>query len=164
VSKPAIAVVVNLPGEHRRTIALRCAVANDQGYITRTWVASMLGDLRDHASRKIREANTMVDRLLDDPATRLLVACEPRDPDRIIGWIAYAIVPGARTLHYVNVRAIDRKQGIGGLLIARAGLGKKQSAPLLYTCRGPAEAWAKAKRPDAQKVDAWEYLEQGEVS
>lgn len=63
-----------------------------------------------------------IDRLLDDPRTKILVAHPINSPDVIRGWVAYAKIPGARVLEFVLVRKDWRGQGIARDLLTRAGL------------------------------------------
>lgn len=141
----------------KRTVGIRPAREGDQSYVARTWVASVL----DHGMRPkpgaVAEVNRLIDLLLDEPATKVLVACEPSNDDRIVGFVAYQLHRGARCLLYVCVRHGDRKQGIATLLLGEAGLYANGS-PLLYLFDGPASVWAKAKRPDAVKVEPQRYL------
>jgi len=135
-----------------RDVAFRFATEDDQSYVARTWVASVAGG---HANLRhaMRETNRQVDRLLDDRATRVLVCCEPDDHRRILGWIASAGGVVA-VLLYVNVRAEDRRQGIGAELARRADVGDRP----VFLFRGPSADWMVARHPKAVHMTAEEYL------
>jgi ribosomal protein S18 acetylase RimI-like enzyme len=137
-----------------RRVFVRPARADDQSYVARTWVASVLdGDRVHHRPGDVPQLNRQVDHLLDDPLTRILIACPGEDQTRILGFVAYA----GRTLLYVCVRSADRKNGIGRALMREAGLGVN-GKPILYVYDGPAARWARDKRPDAVKTTLEEHL------
>lgn len=140
---------------NERSVGFRFANGDDQAYIGRTWVASVVGDGHAADRHAFRDTNDLVDRILDEATTHILVCCEPADRKRIIGWIAYTtgIVP---VLLYINVRHHDRKQGIGRELFRRAGLDEARQ--LAYLWAGPSAEWAKQKRPNAVHISPNEYL------
>lgn len=84
---------------------IRPAIATDQAYVAATWV------------RNSRADNSLVDRLLDDARTRILIA---EEHDRIIGWLAYCARP--RVLEYCYVRAPRRRERIASRLLEAAGM------------------------------------------
>lgn len=112
------------------SVSIRGPRPTDQSYIANSWVSSIAGP-RGQWGAKERTLNTQVDRLLDDPRTKLLVAVEPDDDDRIVGWVAFARIPGARVLEFLLVRKQRRGEGIAKQLLECAELLGK-GAPL--TC------------------------------
>jgi len=112
------------------SVRIRGARGRDQAFVAATWAFS----LRDAGWRRSK-ANEIVDRLLDDPACRLLCACDPEEPDRLVGWIAAATLPAARLLLYAYVRDKHRRGGIGSLLLRSAFADA--SKPLYHVLRGP---------------------------
>lgn len=86
-----------------------------------SWISSLAGPKRDWGSAE-QHLNVTIDRLLDDPRTKVLIACEVNQSDRIVGWCAYAKIPGARVLEFILVRQQRRGQGIARDLLTRAGL------------------------------------------
>lgn len=115
---------------HPANTIIRPVSRSDQGYVTATWWRSMLGANR--APHRRRRLNDQIDRVLDDPTTRALVA---ERGDRILGWIVYASAPAMRVLHYAYVRDEERGQGVCQRLINAAWPGS--SARLVLTCQGP---------------------------
>lgn len=102
-------------------INVRPARSSDQAYVANSWVSSIVGP-RSQWGDKGAVLNSQVDRLLDDRRTKVLVACEPSNHEKIIGWIATARVPGARVLEYVHVRRHRRREGIATQLMRSAEL------------------------------------------
>ena len=100
------------------SIVIRPPRSTDQAYVTNSWVSCIVKD------RKYRPqlANVIVDRLLDDPRTKLLIACEPQDSDKIVGWIAFASMPGTGVLEFVLVRHQWRNQGMAAHMMRAASL------------------------------------------
>ncbi len=138
-----------------RSILLRLPVADDQAYVAKTWASSLLsvGMPRNEA---VAEVNRTVDELLDDKATALRIACEPLEPARIVGWIAWAKIPACSVLLYVNVRKADREQGIGRELAKAAGLDNAARIGFLFD--GPAASWLVGKATRATKIEPRSYL------
>ena len=135
-----------------RKLRIRFAKPGDQSYVARTFVASV-AEAHKLDTQAVRALNAQVDRLFDDPVTRILVAVEPADDKRIVGFIVFA----RRTLLYVAVRNTDRCEGVATALVHAAGLGVNGS-PVLYVFEGPSALWALAKRPDAVRVSLEEHL------
>lgn len=76
--------------------------------------------------------------ILQEPDTRVIVACDGASPDIILGWVCYT--PGVPTLHYVYVRREHpvtkeplRRRGLGDILVAAAGV--RPDGVLVFTCR-----------------------------
>ena len=100
------------------TISVRPARSTDQAYVAASWVACLAP--KERSSRAFAELNLTVDRLLDDQRTQVLVACEASDSDRIVGWCAFATIPGVHVLEFVLVRNQRRREGIATQLLVRA--------------------------------------------
>lgn len=141
--------------DHRnRRVGVRRGRADDQAYVARSWVSSVLDGYGVwHQKDAIANLNREVDRLLDDPLTKVLIACPDEDDGFIVGFVVYA----NRTLLYVKTRNEDRKRGIAKLLLGEARL-LANGKPLLYVYEGPSAKWAASKRPDAVKISLEEHL------
>lgn len=135
-------------------VVLRTPRPTDQSYIASTWTHSLVS--HDKANRK-SETNQLVDKLLDDPSVRLLVACEPTNTDQIDGWLCYTPTPRALVVHYVYVRDKMRRRGIARAMLAKA-MGAKTSARLAYTMIGPSSSVLLTKWSDAVHVPIREFL------
>lgn len=130
----------------------------DQGYIASTWADSItLGNVRWDKKRAARSGlNVVIDRLLDDPAVRILIASEPTKTDAILGWLCYTPLPASRVVHYVYVREKIRHRGIGAALYRKAW--PEDRGKLVYTMRGPdAESLVQRYR-DAIYLPVEEFL------
>lgn len=119
------------------SVFIRRPRPTDQGYIASTWVDSItLGNRAGRGERRPRsDANVIVDRLLDDPAVRILVAAEPTRTDLILGWICYTPMPASKIVHYIYVRDKQRRRGIASALLRKAFEGK--AGKFVYTMHGP---------------------------
>jgi GNAT superfamily N-acetyltransferase len=96
---------------------------------------------------------TTIDRLLDRADTRALVA---DTADRIVGWLVWTPIPGAPVLHYVYVRASERRHGVARALADRAGLDT--SSPVVYLFGGPDRRWLLQKAPRSVSMSADNFL------
>lgn len=114
-------------------VIIRDPVRSDQQYIASTWYRSALGHKR--AAHRRRKINALIDRVLDHEDTQILVAAAIDDPERIIGWLAYATTPIMRIVHYAYVREGWREQGIARRLVVAAWPDGR--ARMVLTCRGP---------------------------
>jgi GNAT superfamily N-acetyltransferase len=123
----------------------------DQSYIAATWVSSLI-QVRGNTKS---ESNAIVDRMLDDPAVRLLLAVEPGSIDTILGWICYTPMPRAQVLHYVYVRDKLRGRGIARALHDKAW--SVDTGKLVHTLRGP-DADSLLKRFPAIHLPITEFL------
>jgi len=148
----------------KSVFATRPAVVDDQGYVCKTWVESVLDNDHCHRATDARKRlNLLVNRLLDDPATVVRIAYDPdedRNPDEdheILGWIAYSAVGCGRTLLYINVRHQHRRQSIATMLANAAGFDD-ECATVTYLFDGPSARWLKPKWPHAIKVEPELYL------
>lgn len=93
-----------------RALSIRPAWPEDQAFVAATWAEQLS---RGHHA----DANATVDRILDAPSTRILVACDGR---RIVGWLAYAAIPRVRAVLFAYVRRNDRLQGVARELVDAA--------------------------------------------
>lgn len=136
-------------------VLVRPAREGDQGYVLSTWALYLceVGDLcrwrkadhyagarpvggRSRAMVPCAQSRDRVDRFVDHPAVKVVVAADPSSSDDLLGWLAYTDTGAARVIHgaYVRLRYRDRK-------VARAmlvGAGLHDARPLLYTLPGPA--------------------------
>ena len=124
----------------------------DQGYIASTWAKSMTGGKRTPETAWL---NTIIDRMLDDPAVRILVASEPSKTDQIVGWLCYTPMKSTLIVHYAYTREPRRRQGIIKALLEHAMPGRKTIA---YTMRGPDAESLATRYPAAIKLDLHEFL------
>ena len=104
----------------------------------------------------IRDVNTLIDRMLDDVTVRLLIACEPGDMRRILGWMAYSPAPRTAVIHYAYTREKVRNRGVATQLMRYAW--PESPSKIVYTMRGPSATWLVNKHPDAVFLAVDEYL------
>ena len=115
-----------------RAIVCRVAQPSDQAYVARTWTMSM-------ASTELLStavAAKLVDRVLNDAGTRVVIAADSDDANTIIGFLAFADLVRVRCIHYANVRARQRRQGVANAMLRFVKLNSDR--PLVYTFDGPA--------------------------
>lgn len=89
---------------------IRPARADDQAFVAATFAEQL-------SRGNHRDANQVVDRVLDSPQTRVLVAC---DGGRIVGWLAYSAIPRVRAVLFVYVRRAARERGVARDLVDAA--------------------------------------------
>ena len=150
---------------------IRPARPSDQAFVASTW-AFTLCDGGEHCGgnhrraddpQRTRSCNTsrnIVDRMLDHSSVRILVAAQPTDSDRIIGWLAYSPAAKARLLHMVYVREHERRKGIAWRLYDHAWSGEHvdRVSPVVYTVRGPLAQKLHEDHPNAVHLPVMEFL------
>jgi GNAT superfamily N-acetyltransferase len=134
-------------------IVIRGPERSDQAYISSTMYRSCLGSNR--APRRRRILNDQIDRILDDKATRCLVAANASNHDKIVGWILFGAAPTVRLLHYVYVRDEERGKGIATRLVQQAW--PTSNARMALTMRGPDTALF-LRRPNVSFIPLEEVL------
>ena len=146
-------------------------------YIRATWCESYHRS-KEHAHRRFRtwKRGTLstIDRVLGDPATRILIARSPeveteRHGPAIVGWIVWSPGRSISTVHYIYVRhevgGIEwRRRGIMTALVDAADLGRR----IAYTHHGEARVGSYWKpknlpRPLDEEIAEWLH-EQGVTS
>lgn len=132
--------------------AIRAARAGDQAYIAKTL---LLGMQTAGGGLPRSELNALVDRILDDRATRVVVACDDANTDRIAGFAIVTPMPAMTALHWIYVRGARRREGIAHALAAHAKLHAK---PIVYTLEGESSAWLRAKFPRAIAMPITEVI------
>lgn len=123
----------------RSDITCRVPRPSDQAYIAKTWQLGLGGD----ASTR-RERGLLIDRVLDDRSTRVAVACDASNLDRIAGFVVYTPTPALTALHWIYVRTNQRREGVARALAAHVRLLDKT---IVYTLEGESSAWLRAKYP-----------------
>lgn len=123
----------------------------DQSYIASTWVNSLI-QVRGQTKS---ESNAIVDRMLDDPSVRLMLAVEPTAINTILGWLCYTPLSKAFAVHYVYVRDKMRRRGIATAMMARAN---NEDRKLVWTMRGPEANWLIEKHKRAVYLSVSEFL------
>ena len=94
-------------------VLLRRPRSSDQSYVASTWAHS----LRSTGRAGVGKPDALIDRMLDNSAVKVMLAVEPSDDERILGWIAYTAMPRAIIVHYVYVRDKVRGRGIAHALL-----------------------------------------------
>jgi len=130
---------------------------SDQAYVASTWRSSLLC-----CDRRITrgDANRLVDRYLDLPGTRILIASDSKVSDAIWGWIAYwqgeKATRGPRVLHYLYVREPKRRAGYATELVRRAWPGN--DGPIIWSLEGPDAYWLVSKYKNAVRISEEEVF------
>ena len=136
------------PLEQDLAVHIRNARSTDAAYIRTTFRESwgLNPENRRIPWRGLKPIfrDVVVDGVLAEPETRVLVGCVPHDPDVILCWAAFT--PGlVTTIHWVYVRAeLDgvylRRRGLFGILLG--AMGVRDGSDVAYTSR-PQEHRAK---------------------
>lgn len=101
-------------------IHFRAATQEDVGFIFNSWLKSFRNSM--HAkfiSNTIyyTEHHKLVERLLKE--NKVVVACNPEDPNQLYGYICASEVEGFFVCHYVYVKQTYRNMGLGKELLAQ---------------------------------------------
>ncbi len=146
---------------------IRPARPSDQAFVASTW-AFTLCDGGEHCTgnhrraddpQRTRSCNTsrnIVDRMLDHSSVRIIVAAQPTDSDRIIGWLAYSPAAKARLLHMVYVREHERRKGIAEMLTEHAW--PSTNGPIVHTVIGPHAQVLRERFANAVHLPVMEFL------
>lgn len=135
-------------------IAIRPANLRDEAeraFIRSTWsrafkVADDAGMI--HTDDWSTVMHRQIDRVLDRPDARALLAYESDEPSFWYGWIAGDTSGAASVVFFSYVKEPYRRQGIARDLFARFGLGER--TPFMFVCRTPMVAKLKHKVPFAR--------------
>ena len=94
-----------------RQIDIRPAWPQDQAFVAATF--------REQLARRssYRDADRIVDRILDSDRTRILLAV---DGKRLVGWLAYVEIPRVRAVLFTYVRKEYRGGGLARQLVDTA--------------------------------------------
>ncbi|MEQ9074108.1 MAG: GNAT family N-acetyltransferase [Sandaracinaceae bacterium] len=109
------------PVEGRAEIVFRPMLKGDTPFFAHSWLKSFQ---RSDAVRGVSSEtyfyfhHRLLERLLQ--RSRVVMACEKRDPDRLHGFACFEDLSGTCLLHYVYVRGSRRRLGIGAALIDEA--------------------------------------------
>jgi GNAT superfamily N-acetyltransferase len=101
-------------------ITYREGKPSDYAHIVITWTQSALGSNFAAGIRKntfIDHHKKMVQRTVE--TQQILIACDPTDPDLIIGYVVYSGSDARPVVHYVHVKVRFRGFGIGTALLNR---------------------------------------------
>lgn len=117
-----------------QTISVRKADAQDQSYIASTWVRSFVERQRNNQYSHAKRAGELVDKILDNKDTAVLIAHKVSDNRTILGWIAYS--KGTQSVvHYLYIRYPVRQHGIASQLLS--SLGFAVDDVILWSMPGP---------------------------
>jgi GNAT superfamily N-acetyltransferase len=95
-------------------IAIREYKSLDEDFIYHSWLASV-----DHSVPGVKKiTRRIIDRCVK--SRTVLIACEEKDQDHILGWIAYGDDFNFPVLHYVFVKKNLRRNGVGTRLLRAA--------------------------------------------
>lgn len=124
-------------------INMRRPVEGDFALIADTWSNTLLGKTRRNRggvgplSKMNRRdyyacQSALMDSILENPETEVLVSCWDDDENLITGWVCGA--PSRRLLHFIYVKGLYRREGVGTALMARFfGHVGQGAAPVVVT-------------------------------
>lgn len=101
-------------------ITYREGKASDYAHIVITWTQSALASNFAAGIKKntfIDHHKKIVQRTVE--TQKILIACDPTDPDLIIGYVVYSASEARPVIHYVHVKVRFRGFGIGTELLNR---------------------------------------------
>lgn len=136
------------------SVLVRAPGSGDQGYVASTWVEALA--MADHLAKR-RALGLLVDRLLDHPNVKCLLAVDPARPGYIFGWLVWTPIKAIRLVHFAYTRAGLRDRGVQVALRDAAGLADDR--PLVFTMRGKTASSLLRKYPNAIEQPLKEFLE-----
>jgi hypothetical protein len=136
---------------------IRPAEGSDLNFIYVTWVNALWLDV--YCGRGLKKSAfrakylTIIDSILADPESKILVACDPNDPFVIYGYL----VAKPPTAHFTFIKSQFRKLGIAKSLF------------LSLKCSGASTHWTSRLKPIAKKYPELTYhphllFQEGELS
>jgi hypothetical protein len=120
---------------------LRDAVQADRRLIGDSWCKTLLG-CSDSNPRGVgplaamqrslyfSSQEALIDAILRDSGTKVVVACAPEAPEHVFGWVCAS--PSERMLHFVYVSWAERRFGVGSSLI-RSVFDQVGEKPIVLT-------------------------------
>lgn len=129
-----------IPPSPERNVAppyeLRSPLPDDKAYVCSTFTRQLADTRRYHGD--LGRCGQLVDRILDDDRSRILVASELGEQKRILGWALYSAKPvSPRILHFVYSRR--KRLGIGTALLRAIGI--VPTGTVIATCPAPMRDW-----------------------
>lgn len=133
------------------TIAHRAALPSDRQFIVSTWSSSFK---KSHSAGIIQADDwaeimrPQIEKALDRPDARAVVAYEKDDPDFFYGFIAGDTSDDTPVVFYVYVKEAYRREGIASGLFA--ALGVDPARRFVYVCKTGIVAELSSKIPCAR--------------
>lgn len=108
-------------------ILYRRATPDDLKFILSSWVRSYCRHGKGESLLRklfVDAVRGTIGDILQQPTTRIVVACNRLDPNIIFGWACYDVAHEFPVLHYVYVKELFRGGDIGSTLVKQARAGK----------------------------------------
>lgn len=134
---------------HSVPCEIRLGQASDRSYIMDSWLkAHRSSPTHRQVEKEIyyHHQPTIIDALLNQ--SFVIVACSNEDPDQILGYcIAQPSQGHVCVVHWIAVKQLYRKMGIGGLLFseAKARCNANPGLPVVFTHITSEFKWLKDK-------------------
>lgn len=116
-------------------VSLREGMESDLPLIYNSWLLSHYNDSLYGSEMKktvyMQNHKHILTRILD--ASRTLVACSPVEPSQVFGYAVYTINAGVLVIHYMFVKGMYRKMGVGGTLFYRLQNASEPGLPVTIT-------------------------------
>jgi GNAT superfamily N-acetyltransferase len=115
-----------------RTYVLRV----DEGLVLASWARQIrkLPPFRQVSGEEFKAHTLRLERLLQRCPP--VIACEPKHPEQVFGWVCAELQGDDRVLHFVYVRNTWRRKGIARYLLELSFAGRMGEQDILYTHRG----------------------------
>lgn len=105
-----------------QVIRIRSLQYGDRNFILNSWLKSYRNspatDRMENAAYYYEQSRVINDFLDHCP---VIIACDPKDPSNIFGYLVYQFIDGYFVLHYIYVKHAFRSKGVGKYLVERAG-------------------------------------------
>lgn len=134
---------------HSVPCEIRLGKQSDKSFILDSWLKA---HKKSHTHRDVPDEiyyhhqEPIINSLLSQ--SFVIVACSPQDPDQILGYcIAQPSQGGVCVVHWINVKQVYRKLGIGTVLLseAKTRCNAKPSLPVVMTHISKAYKWLEEK-------------------
>lgn len=145
------------PQPAQRELLIRPPRPDDQGYVSKSWLAQMAEVDRDYSrGQRWGQAGRHVDLVLGREDTRALIVSPAAAQRTILAWLVYAAGPSVPVVHFVCTRREERGKGFARRLLRELGI--QRVTPFVYTCHGPSERTLQSAYPAATYHALWRFL------
>lgn len=120
------------PKPERLPVVIRPYYApNDIAYVYDSWLRNQLPSKATRKQQHLffNAQKPIIDKILADPNTKVLIASHEEDPNSILAWLCVGKVDHIPVVHFCATKAIYRRLGLQRLLFEHSGM----TTPIIAT-------------------------------